>query len=58
MEKTGSRIYIYVAAENSRKTWGASPDYLFLQKDVYDYKIDYELSIIGYYINTENYNLK
>jgi tetratricopeptide (TPR) repeat protein len=26
-------------------------DHLFLQKDVYDYKLDYELSIIGYYCN-------
>jgi glycosyltransferase involved in cell wall biosynthesis len=26
-------------------------DYLFLQKDIYDYKLDYEFSIIGYYCN-------
>jgi len=35
-----------------------NPDYLFLQKDVYDYKLDYELSIIGYYCNYKNYDLK
>jgi len=34
-----------------------NPEYLFLQKDVYDYKLDYELSIIGYYCNYKNYNL-
>jgi tetratricopeptide (TPR) repeat protein len=47
----------YAAAYKSREKWGASADYLFLQKDVYDYKLDYELSIIGYYVNDENYNL-
>ena len=35
------------------KSW----DYLFLQKDVYDYKIDYEFSILGYYCNHDNYDL-
>jgi len=35
------------------KTW----DYLFLQKDIYDYKIDYELSIIGYYCNRDKHDL-
>jgi glycosyltransferase involved in cell wall biosynthesis len=35
------------------KTW----DYLFLQKDIYDYKLDYELSIIGYYCNRDNHNM-
>jgi len=33
-------------------------DYLFMQKDVYDYKLDYELSIIGYYCNTDKYDLE
>jgi glycosyltransferase involved in cell wall biosynthesis len=31
-------------------------DHLFLQKDVYDYKLDYELSIIGYYCNWSKYD--
>jgi hypothetical protein len=29
-----------------------------MQKDVYDYKIDYEMSILGYYCNTDNYDLE
>lgn len=33
-------------------------DYLFMQKDVYDYKLEYELSIIGYYCNLDNYDLE
>jgi len=32
-------------------------DNLFLEKDIYDYKLDYELSIIGYYCNWDNYDL-
>ncbi len=32
-------------------------DYLFLQNDVYDYKIDYEYSIVGYYYNPDNVDL-
>ena len=32
-------------------------DFLFVQKDVYDYKLDYEMSIIGYYVNDDNYDL-
>ena len=46
----------YMLADYERKkhsTW----DYLFLQKDIYDYKLDYELSIIGYYCNRDQHNL-
>ena len=32
-------------------------DQLFLQKDVYVYKLEYELSIIGYYCNYNEYDL-
>ncbi len=33
------------------------PEYLFLQKDIYDYKLDYELTIFGYYYNPDKYDL-
>jgi glycosyltransferase involved in cell wall biosynthesis len=50
--------YMYLSsALDSISRWGASNDFLFLQKDVYDYKLDYELSIIGYYVNHRNYNM-
>lgn len=32
-------------------------EYLFMQKDIYDYKIDYELSILGYYVNIDKHDL-
>lgn len=47
----------YIMADNERKKHNHN-DYLFLQKDVYDYKLDYELSIIGYYCNYMNYDLR
>jgi len=37
---------------------GITPDYLFVQKDVYDYKVDYEMTILGYYCNTDGYDLE
>ena len=45
----------YKMADTSRSQWGASTDFLFLQKDVYDYKIDYEMSILGYYVNYDRF---
>lgn len=32
-------------------------DYLFLHKDIYDYKLDYEFSITGYYWNPDKIDL-
>jgi tetratricopeptide (TPR) repeat protein len=46
----------YIMADEERKK-NTHNDYLFLQKDVYDYKIDYELTIIGYYCNYLGYDL-
>jgi len=36
---------------------GTTPDYLFVQKDVYDYRVDYEITVIGYYCNKDGYDL-
>ena len=47
----------YVAADTSNKKWGSSSEYLFLQKDIYDYKLDYEMTIVGYYANEGSYNM-
>jgi tetratricopeptide (TPR) repeat protein len=47
---------MYTLADHERKK-NTHNDYLFLQKDVYDYKLDYELSIVGYYCNFNNYDL-
>lgn len=39
----------YLIAEQSLKKW-PQHDYLFMRKDVYDYLLNYELTIIAYYI--------
>ena len=46
----------YEMADYVRKTH-TSTDHLFLQKDIYDYKLDYEFSIIGYYCNRHANNI-
>jgi tetratricopeptide (TPR) repeat protein len=43
----------YELADFSKQKY-PSTDHLFLQKDIYDYKLDYEFSIIGYYCNRHN----
>lgn len=40
----------YCIANESRKKWKDWSDYLFLERDVYDYKLDYEASIVAYYL--------
>jgi len=55
--KNRSAYLYYMMAQKSVETWGASSEYLFLQKDVYDYKLDYEFSILGYYVNDFNHDL-
>jgi tetratricopeptide (TPR) repeat protein len=48
-------MFYRIASEkrNQIKNW----DFLFLEKDIYDFKLDYEFSILGYYINPENKDL-
>jgi len=43
----------YELADEMRRTH-KSRDYLFLKKDIYDYKLDYEFSILAYYANPRN----
>jgi len=54
--KTTLAYAFYVLADNAR-TLHPSRDYLFTDKDLYEYKLDFELSIIGYYTNPNNYNI-
>lgn len=53
---TGNNLIAYnfykIACEQLHKN--QKLDFLFLEKDVYNYKLDYELSIIGYYNNVSN----
>ncbi len=53
---TGNNIIAYsfykIANEQMKKN--QKLDFLFLEKDIYNYKLDYELSIIGYYNQVNN----
>lgn len=46
--------YMFFELADYQRKLKYSEDHLFLQKDVYDYKIDYEFSIVGYYCNRNN----
>jgi tetratricopeptide (TPR) repeat protein len=49
--------YTYYELANRMRTIYPDWDYLFMEKDIYDFKLDYEFSIIGYYCNPRNENL-
>lgn len=49
--------YMYYIMALKQTLLHPTPDYLFLQRDVYDYKLDYEFSIIGYYCNVDKYDM-
>ena len=48
-------MFYKIASERRKeiKNW----DFLFLEKDIYDFKLDYEFSILGYYINPDNIDM-
>jgi len=46
-----SLAYTFYEMADYERNRSTSTDHLFLEKDIYDYKIDYEFSIIGYYCN-------
>ncbi len=47
----------YIMADDIRSKYPANPNLLFLHNDVYNYKLDYELSILGFYVNYKKYNM-
>ncbi len=49
--------YMYCDMALKKLKMNMNPDYLFLQKSVYDYKLLYEMSVVGYYCNMDNYDL-
>jgi glycosyltransferase involved in cell wall biosynthesis len=49
--------YMYFLMADRMRKDHTERDYLFMQRDVYDYKLDFELTIIAYYENLDKYNL-
>jgi tetratricopeptide (TPR) repeat protein len=54
--KNNLAYMFYVFAKKSQERI-KKLDFLFLQRDVYDYKLDYEMTIIGYYCNYDDFPL-
>ena len=50
-------VHYYLMGRKSLDQF-SSRDYLFIQKDIYDYKLDFEMTILGYYLNPTNIDLK
>jgi glycosyltransferase involved in cell wall biosynthesis len=46
----------YDLADRTRRKYPVW-DYLFMERDIYDYKLDYEFSILGYYCNPQKADL-
>lgn len=42
-------LFFWKLADNLRKTYTNWGEYLFIQSDIYEYLLDYEYSILGYY---------
>ena len=49
--------YLFYVSALKQLLLNPKPDYLFFQNDVYEYKLDYEFSIFGYYCNIDKYDL-
>ncbi len=56
---TGKNQLAYLFYSMAAKQMGPCPDpnYLFTKKDIYEYKLDYEFSIIGYYCNFDGHSM-
>ena len=54
--KNNLSYWFYMIADRMRREH-PEREYLFMQKDIYDFKLDYELSILGYYVNIDNHDL-
>jgi len=55
--KYTSAYAFYSMARNNGGGEAATKDHLFYEKDIYEYKLDYEFSIIAYYCNWYNYDI-
>jgi tetratricopeptide (TPR) repeat protein len=52
--KNNLSYIFYELADYQRNNNNKTNDHLFLEKDIYDYKLDYEFTILAYYRNTKN----
>jgi tetratricopeptide (TPR) repeat protein len=49
--------YLYFNMAIKQLVLHPNGDYLFMGRDIYDYKLNYEFSVFGYYCNVDKYDL-
>lgn len=52
-----AHTFYKIAIQSESMTKGSPPVFLFLENDVYDYKLHYEFSVFGYYYNPDKVNM-
>ena len=55
--KLASKYFTMAYNQELFKNKNVTPDFLFTDKDAYEYKLIYEQTVIGYYENPDNYDL-
>lgn len=48
--------HFYLMGREAKRKY-QSRDYMFIQRDIYDYRLDYEMTIVGYYANPSHLDL-
>jgi len=56
-EQYKTALFFWKLADKLRKTHTSWGEYLFLQSDIYEFLLDYEYSILGYYTNCDHTDL-
>lgn len=49
--------YLYYNMAIKQVVLNPNADFLFMARDVYEYKLDYEFSVFGYYCNVDKYDM-
>jgi tetratricopeptide (TPR) repeat protein len=49
--------YLYFNMAIKQLVLHPNADYLFMARDIYDYKLNYEFSVFGYYCNVDKYDM-
>jgi len=49
--------YSFYSMADKQRQLHPPQDYLFMEKELYDHKLDYELTIVGYYCNHDGHDL-
>jgi hypothetical protein len=57
IEGKNNLAYMYYVAASQQVLANPNADYLFMKKSIYDYELDYEMSIFGFYCKQNTYDL-